>query len=472
MLERMMDAGVDAFRLNFSHGTDEDHRSTLRRIRAAAQLVRREIAIVADLQGPKIRIGDLTSPSIRLADGAEWTLDTSGRPGDERRASIDLAPLAEAAQRGDQILLGDGSVELKVLRVEESALVTRVIHGGTVAPHAGAFLPHAELRPEILGPKDLSDLSIALREGADFIALSFVRDGSDLLSARKRLESAGSPEVGLIAKIERAVALDHLDEILDASDGIMVARGDLGIAVPLERLALEQKRLIARANAQQRAVIVATQVLLSMVNSPRPTRAEATDVANAVLDGADAVMLSEESAVGAYPVDAVGWLDRICRATESAAARGLVDLRRPAEPTRAVEQSLAQAAVELAESARAVAIVVPTYSGRTARLVASRRPSMPVIALSAMASTRRKLALTWGVQAFGAPRHLALLRLRALAQSIVRTHPGIRRVGPIVVTAGYPVEGRPTNLVTVVNPDEPTPRRRRDSGRPVDHHLP
>jgi pyruvate kinase len=472
MLARMIEAGVDAFRLNFSHGTDEEHRSTLRRIRAAARQARREIAVVADLQGPKIRIGDLTSPSIRLANGGEWTLDTSGRPGDDRRASIDLALLAGAARRGDQILLGDGSVELKVVRLEEKALVTRVVHGGTVAPHAGVFLPHADLRPEILGPKDLSDLSIALREGVDFIALSFVRDGSDLQSARERLRRAGSPEVGLIAKIERAVALDHIDEILDASDGIMVARGDLGIAVPLERLALEQKRLIARANAKHRSVIVATQVLLSMVNSSRPTRAEATDVANAVLDGADAVMLSEESAVGRYPVDAVGWLDRICRATESAAARGQVVLHRTAEPTRVVEQSVAQAAVELAESARAVAIVVPTHSGRTARLVASRRPTMPVIALSAIASTRRKLALTWGVHAFSVPQHLDLLRLRALAQTIVRTHPEIRRAGPIVVTAGYPVEGRPTNLVTVVNPDEPSQRGRGGSSRPVNHGVP
>ena len=452
VLARLLDAGVDAFRLNFSHGTDAEHRLALRKLRTVATLRAREIAIVADLQGPKVRIGDLTTPNVRLVDGADWKLDATGIPGDSHRASVDLPELAGAAHRGDRILLGDGSVELKVLGTEGNVLLARVIHGGSVAPHAGVFLPNARLRREILGPKDLSDLSIALRGGADFVALSFVRDGADLESARRRIGRAGFPEVGLIAKIERAEALDDIDGILDASDGIMVARGDLGITVPLERLALEQKRLVARANAKHRTVIVATQILLSMLNSPRPTRAEATDVANAVLDGADVVMLSEESAIGAYPVEAVGWLDRICRATESAAARGEVDLHRSVEPAGSVEQSVALAAVELAESLRAAAIVVPTHSGRTARLVASQRPATPVIALSARSSTRRQLALTWGVEAFEAPPHLDLLRLRELAQNIVRAHPGVRREGPIVVTAGYPVEGWPTNLVTVVGP--------------------
>jgi pyruvate kinase len=449
-LARLLAAGVDAFRLNFSHGSDAEHREVMRRIRGVATARHREISIVADLQGPKIRIGDLARPSVRLATGADWSLDTSGRPGDERRVSVGLPELRRAAGRGDRVLVGDGGVELRVLRAEREGLLTRIVHGGTVTPHAGLYFSNAELRAELLGPKDLRDLALALREKADFVALSFVRQAADVRSVRGRLRRAGHPEVGLIAKIERAEALENLDSIAETADAIMVARGDLGVAVPLERLALEQKRVVALANARHRPVIVATQVLLSMVTAPRPTRAEATDVANAVLDGADAVMLSEESAIGAFPVEAVGWLDRICRATEVAAARGAVDLRRSTERPDGVDHSIAHAAVELAASLRAAAIVVPTYSGRTARLVAARRPSTPILAISPVRSTRRQLSLTWGVEAHAVARHLDLLRLREEARRVVRAHPTIRSDGPIVVTAGYPVEGHPTNLVTVV----------------------
>ncbi|HUI38215.1 MAG TPA: pyruvate kinase, partial [Thermoplasmata archaeon] len=247
------------------------------------------------------------------------------------------------------------------------------------------------------------------------------------------------------------------DRILSVADGIMVARGDLGIEVPLERLALEQKRLVTHANAANRVVIVATQMLLSMITSPRPTRAEATDVANAVLDGADAVMLSEESAVGHYPVEAVNWLDRICRTTEAAAARGELTIRVPPSRDRAQERSVADAAVDLAASMRAGAIVTPTHSGRTARLVASRRPSTPVVALSSQRSTRRQLSLTWGVEARRTPEHLTLLDLRAYAQRTLRGRPQIHPGVPVVLTAGYPIEGRPTNLVTVLRWGEAPP---------------
>jgi pyruvate kinase len=447
---RLLSAGVDAFRVNFSHGTDAEHRTTFRQVRAVAANRRREVAIVADLQGPKIRIGELATPTMRLRPGAEWTLDSTGRTGDERRVSATIPDIEGAGRAGDRILVGDGSVELRVVRRERGRLVTRVIHGGIVRPHAGLSLPNAHLRTELLGPKDRSDLTIALREGADFVALSFVRNGQDVRGARDRIDRAGFRDVGVIAKIERPEALGEFGRILDEADGIMVARGDLGIAVPLERLALEQKRLVSEANARHRPVIVATQVLLSMVTSPRPTRAEATDVANAVLDGADAIMLSEESAIGAYPAEAVRWLDRICRTTESAASRGEVELHRPAERDEGIDPLVARGAVDLAEALSAAAIVVPTHSGRTARLVAARRPRSPVLALSTLGSTRRKLSLTWGVEALSVPRHLNLVRLSEEARRIVRARPGIGRSGPIVLTAGYPVEGRPTNLVTVI----------------------
>ena len=341
-----------------------------------------------------------------------------------------------------------------------------MVHGGLITPHAGLFLPSAHLRTEILGPKDRADLRIALSEGIDFVALSFVRQASDISSVRHQLDHSGHRQVGLIAKIERAQALERIHSILEAADGIMVARGDLGIEVPLERLALEQKRLVAQSNAAHKLVIVATQMLLSMITSPRPTRAEATDVANAVLDGADAVMLSEESAVGQYPMESVGWLDRICRATELAAVRGEVTIRVPTVSDRALEHSVAQAAVDLADTLGAAAIITPTHSGRTARLVASRRPRTP---------GTRPLQRAGGppppradVGGADSPDPQAPIAGRPQgpcdpARSRAPWHPG--RL-PVVMTAGYPIEGRPTNLVTVLTAHDPGAPRPPPRGHP------
>jgi len=299
--------------------------------------------------------------------------------------------------------------------------------------------------------------TVAVAEGIDFLALSFVRDSADMMAARRWLDQQPrGKDVGLIAKIERAEALKRIDGILADSDGIMVARGDLGIEVPLERLALEQKELIGRANAAGRFAIVATQVLLSMVDSPRPTRAEATDVANAVLDGTDALMLSEESTVGHYPVEAVQWLDRIARATEVAFdPRRTRELVRafPSDLTAASERSVATAAVALAEGVNASMIVTPTHSGRTARLIAGLRPSCPVVALSRRSSVRRRLALVRGVEARSTPTEGNIMDLRHQAVELARSE-GRANSGPIVLTLGFPVDGRPTNLVTLVDPSE------------------
>lgn len=399
-----------------------------------------------------------------------WTLDTTGTVGDDHHASVTFPDLPRAARAGDPLLIGDGTIELIVESVEKGALVTRVVHGGVLTPHAGLYLPRARLRTEILGPKDRADLALALEEGVDFLALSFVRDGRDVQGVRRRIRSLrGGGDVGLIAKIERAEALHDIRGILDASDGIMVARGDLGIEVPLERLATEQKRLVAESNAAGKFVIVATQMLLSMVSSPRPTRAEATDVANAVLDGADAVMLSEESAVGRFPTEAVAWLDRIARATEVAMASGEVRARPLALVPSRLEESVAEAAVHLAADARAGSIVTPTHSGRTARLIACRRPSTPILALTSQRATRRQLALVWGVTAREAPPHQTLLELRRSAQTAARELVAARTGDRLVLTAGYPIEGRPTNLVTVMEvepPGETSRRRARRGGRP------
>ncbi len=449
----LLGAGADALRLNFSHGTSEEQRKILRRIHAVARRLSREIAIVADLQGPKIRIGEIGGGTVTLEDGARWVLDRASVPGSAERVRVEVPHLASAAQPGDPILLGDGAVELVAESVSPEAIVGRVVHGGTVTSHAGLFLPKAHLRTSILGPKDQSDLRLALEEGVDYVALSFVRTERDVRTARKRVLKLGGEGVGLVAKIERAEALSRIDAILEEADAIMVARGDLGIEVPLERLALEQKHLVARANAHGKPVIVATQMLLSMMHSPRPTRAEATDVANAVLDGADALMLSEESAVGPFALEAVRWLDRIALSTEVAAVLEEVAIHSsPPVGQEGSEWAVASAAVHLASEIRARAIVTPTHSGRTARLVSAKRPTCPVVALSSVPATRRRLAILWGVVARPSPKHLTLLQLRELAGR--ESQPFAARADqPAVLTAGFPVEGRPTNLVTVVDGD-------------------
>lgn len=458
-LVRLLEAGVDSFRLNFSHGSDAEHRATLRRVRSAGRVVGREIAIVADVQGPKIRIGDLEGNEITLRRGQRWTLDEEPRPGTTRRVGVAIPGFAGAAHAGDPVLLGDGNVELVVRAAGAHAIETRVVNGGSVSAHAGLFLPRAHLRTSILGPKDRRDARIAAEEGADFLALSFVRSAKDIVSARRWLDGLPKGDrLGLIAKIERAEALASIDGILEVADGIMVARGDLGIEVPLERLALEQKMLVHRANAAGKFAIVATQMLLTMLMSPRPSRAEATDVANAVLDGADALMLSEESAIGQFPVEAVEWLDRIAAATEGAFDPKPLRERAAAFPKGATaERSVAAAAVQLAEGSSAAAIVIPTHSGRTARLVSALRPACPILALSSFSTTRRKLSLVSGVLALRTPSHAGLDELRQQAIEVAR-RAGLTGPGPLVLTAGYPVEGRPTNLVTVVEMDTPMAR--------------
>jgi pyruvate kinase len=456
-LAALLNAGADALRLNLSHGSDAEHRESLLQIHQAAKQTGREVAVVADVPGPKIRIGMLAMDEVRLVTGQAWTLDGDRRAGDASRVGLELPSLKNVAKVGDPILLGDGSVELSVTAVHGSSLTTRVTNGGPVRSQAGAFLPHARIRTAAFDASDRRLAAVALEGGIDYLALSFVQDAADLVAARRWLDRRPEGrDVGLIAKIERAEALRSIEGILADCDGIMVARGDLGIEVPLERLALEQKRLVRLANAHGRFVIVATQMLLSMMDSPRPTRAEATDVANAVLDGTDAVMLSEESAVGHYPVEAVQWLGRIAAATDSS-----FDARPVREAIRAVaarappaaDRSVAEAAVTLAEGVGARAIVTPTHSGRTARLVAGLRPSCPVLALSRLSRTRRTLALVRGVEARPSPTYGRLPDLRQQAAEIVRTS-RIPGEGPVVLTAGFPVEGRPTNLVTLVELDD------------------
>jgi len=481
-LEQMIHAGVDAFRINFSHGSLTEHRTYLRRIRRAARAKGRYKAVLGDVQGPKIRLGPIDSGSLRLVPGQRWILDTDvRRPGNGQRVGAQVPRIAEAARVGDPVILGDGLIDLVVDEVGPQALRTHVVHGGVVSSQAGIYFPRAHLRTSVISAADKENISLGVAEGLDYLGLSFVRDGRDVQAARRVLDALpGGDGVGIVAKIERAEALEHLEEILDFADGIMVARGDLGIEVPLERLALEQKRMIRAAHRAGRFSIVATQMLMSMVHAPRPTRAEATDVANAVLDGADAVMLSEETAIGEFPLEAIGWLDRLASATESSIVPANFRDDEALPPRgHLLERAVARAAVNLAEGVGARAIVAPTHSGRTARWIASLRSAIPLVALSQRAETLRRLSLIWGVVAREAPeRSGGLVELRSSASRLVASEfPG---PGPIVLTAGFPVEGRPTNLVTLVEApssrspgsNEETggsrsPRRRRHQGAPI-----
>jgi pyruvate kinase len=465
----LITAGADALRLNLAHGTPEEQRAYLRAMHAAARQSGREIAIVADVPGPKIRIGALPPEGIRLVVGEAWTFDTKPAPGDTRRVRLELPSFRGAAKPDDPILLGDGSVELRVVSAGSDSITAQVVNGGMVRSHAGAYLPRARLNAGAFDADDRKRAEVALAEGIDFLALSFVRDSVDVASARRWLDKQPEGgEVGLIAKIERAEALKSFDGILADSDGIMVARGDLGIEVPLERLPIEQKDLIGRANAAGKFAIVATQVMLSMVDSPRPTRAEVTDVANAVLDGADAIMLSEESTVGHFPAEAVRWIDRIARVTE-----GTFDPRRTrelvrgfhAKPETVSERSVAAAALSLAEGVHASVIVAPTHTGRTARLIAALRPNCPVVALTRRSTVRRKLALIRGVEARPSPTQGRMMELRHQAIELARTE-GLAQLGPIVLTLGFPVDGRPTNLVTLVDPSEAPVEKKRAGSNP------
>ncbi|MCI4367042.1 MAG: pyruvate kinase [Thermoplasmata archaeon] len=459
---QLVRAGADGFRINCSHGDSADHRSLIALGRSAGEAGGRTVFLVADLQGPKMRLGAIAPSPIQLRTGQSWTLDDRRTVGGATRALAEVPHLREAANPGDPVLLGDGGVELRVTSVGVAGVATRVVSGGPVSSHAGVFLPRAKIRTAVLSPKDRADLAMAIEEKVDYVALSFVRSGRDLeIAQRAARRFAGSSGPAWIAKIERGEALREIDGILAHTDAIMVARGDLGIEVPLERLALEQKRLILKARRACVPAIVATQMLLSMVTTSRPTRAEATDVANAVLDGADAVMLSEESAVGAHPVEAVGWLNRIARVTE---ADGIPDFPHPpiapSSTLASPERAVADAALRLARDLSARMIVTPTHSGRTARMVSGGRPRMPIVAISNHAEVRRRLALVWGVIPHNVPDHLDLSGLRDYAARELSRLKGIAGEGPIVLTAGYPVEGRPTNLVTVVEPEGARPSLR------------
>ncbi len=439
-LEQLLANGVDVARLNFSHGSHADHAATLGRIRAASRHLGKPVAVLQDLQGPKIRTGPLKAgrAGVTLVTGQRIDITTAGEVvGDEHLVSTTYLHLAEDVKPGDRLLIDDGLLELRVLSTDGVKVTAEVVEGGPLGENKGINLPGVALRTEAMSDKDKADLAFGLANGVDAVALSFVRTAQDVLLCRRLMEQAGRV-VPVIAKIEKPEALDEIDAILAAADGLMVARGDLGVEIAPERVPGIQKMLCQKANALGKPVIIATQMLNSMIDHPRPTRAEASDVANGIWDGADAVMLSGETASGRHPLAAVQMMDRIVREAEATAGTRRVPGLTEAVPAP-MDEVVAAAACRAAGSSGAVAVCCFTMSGSTARLLAHFRPAVPVVAFSTDQSVRRRCALYWGViPALMEPVKNADAMAEAVAERLVAD--GIARPGDrLVLVYGSPV---------------------------------
>jgi pyruvate kinase len=442
--QELVAAGVDVVRLNLSHGTLAMHETMVSNARRAATASNRALGVLADLQGPKIRLGSLAGGPVQLWPGDEFVVTTLDVPGNTHEVSTNYPGLPDDVRVGDHLLVDDGKIALQVVRVADARVTTRVVNGGRLSDHKGMNLPNVTLNLPSLTDKDKADLTWALRLGVDAVALSFVRSPEDADAVRQMMDAVGVRRP-VIAKIERPEAVDRLESILDAFDGLMIARGDLGIELPLEAVPAVQKRAIELAREAAKPVIVATQMLESMVGGPRPTRAEVSDVANAVLDGADAVMLSAETSIGRYPVEAVQMMHRIVTASEAPEARLPNGLAPDSTNQRATaSDALAAAATTIGEAIGAAALVAFTVSGATARRLAQHRPRLPLLVFTPTEEVRNQLSLIWGVEAFRAHDVQSTDALVASIDASLIRH-GRARVGdPIVLVTGSRLAGPAT----------------------------
>jgi pyruvate kinase len=433
-LRQLVGAGMDVARFNLSHGSHDEHEERYRRVRAAAALAGRNVGVLVDLQGPKIRLGTFDQGSVQLHTGDEFTITTDQVSGDAKRSSTTHIGLTADVSPGDTVLIDDGKLALEVERVQGADVVTRVVEGGSVSDHKGINLPGAAVSVPAMSEKDADDLRWGLRVGADMIALSFVRAAGDIAAVHKIMDSE---EIWLpvIAKIEKPQAVENLEEIVDAFDGVMVARGDLGVELPLWDVPLVQKQAVALARRRAKPVIVATQMLESMISSPRPTRAEASDVANAVLDGTDAVMLSGETSVGRYPIEAVSTMARIVETVEDRALDRIPPL---GTKPRTKGGAITRAAAEVADVLDAKYLVAFSQTGDSARRMARLRSPIPLLAFTPLESTRNQLALLWGIEAFLVPEvshtDAMVLQVDRMLLEMARC----RRGDVVVIVAGSP----------------------------------
>ncbi|MHA1107981.1 MAG: pyruvate kinase [Alphaproteobacteria bacterium] len=394
MIRRLFEAGADVFRLNFSHGSHAEHAQRIAAIRALESEFGRPIGILTDLQGPKLRIGKLVGGTTRLAAGRPYRLDLSQEPGDDNRAPLPHPEVFAALEAGTDLLLDDGKLRLRVTECGEDYALTEIVTGGTLSDHKGVNVPNVVLPVSPLGAKDREDLSFALDQHVDWIGLSFVQRPEDVAEARKLVAGRAA----ILSKLEKPSAIERLEEIITLSDAVMVARGDLGVELPPEDVPSLQKQIIRACRQAGKPVVVATQMLESMINAPAPTRAEASDVATAVYDGADAVMLSAETAAGNYPVESVEMMERIvARVERDPLYRTILHAEQP-DPEATAPDAITAAARQVAHTISAAAIVTFTTSGSTSLRAARERPDVPILCLTESLATARKLAIAWGIQ--------------------------------------------------------------------------
>lgn len=446
VITALIENGMSVARLNFSHGTHAEHAALAQLIREASTQAGRPVAVLQDLCGPKIRVGEIPASGIQLAAGQKVFLTTDQKPGAAERIPVSYGSLPGQVKAGDRILLADGMMELVVKQISGNEIACQVITGGILTSHKGINLPTSTLDIPALTEKDRRDLIFGLEIGVDFVALSFVRSAADI-HAIKKIILRQNKQTPVIAKFEKHEALNNVDAILTAADGVMVARGDLGVEIPPEHVPNIQKELVHKANALGKPVIIATQMLRSMVESPRPTRAEAADVANAVWDGADAVMLSEETASGQYPVEAVRFMARIAGSAEANYPHARY-LHRP--PHQEMAEAVAYTACVLAQQLNAAAILATTRSGSTAIQISRYRPDRAIIALLPDETAARRLALYWGCIPFIMPIMQDTDEMVEKAASIALAKGQVHKGQKVVITAGRPVwETGTTNMLWV-----------------------
>ena len=449
VMGKMIESGLDVARLNFSHGLPEEHRAAVETIRTLAAQQGRPVAILQDLQGPKIRVGRFPGGKVTLVPGQRFVLHTREGLGDQDQVSISYAGLPNDVVPGQTLLLDDGNLRLRVLQVFPTEIITEVEIGGDLKDHKGINVPGGDLAVSALSEKDIEDLIFGVELGVDWVALSFVGNREDLQLARHYLNRHGS-EAKLVAKIERPGAVARFDEILTEADGIMVARGDLGVEMNPEEVPVVQKRLIAKTRAAGKPVITATQMLESMITNPRPTRAEASDVANAIFDGTDAVMLSAETAAGKYPVEAVSMMSKVAQAVESSPEYFTWLHARPVELRPTTQDAIALAACQVAESLSAKAIVIFTTSGSSVWRVARHRPQVPILALTPYPKVQAQLNLAAGVWPVLAADPKDTDDMVRLALAKVRETGLAAATERVVIAAGVPFAIRgTTNMIRV-----------------------
>lgn len=461
MIQKLFQAGADVFRLNFSHGDHADHAERMAVIREAEQRFRRPIGVLADVQGPKLRVGKFSGGGVFLKPGQPFRLDLNPTTGDSERVNLPHPEIIQAAHPGATLLLDDGKLRLQVVRTGADFLETTVAIGGRLSDRKGVNVPDMALPIPALTEKDRDDLAFALSIGCDFIGLSFVQRPEDVEEARDLVQG----RAWIVSKLEKPQALEHLDAIIQLSDAVMVARGDLGVELPPEAVPIAQKRIVRRARQLGRPVIVATQMLESMISAPTPTRAEASDVATAVFDGADAVMLSAETAAGQYPLEAVGMMDRIIgRVEQDDGWRDGMDATRP-EPEHVTSDAICAAAAEVARNVEAPAIAALTQSARTVLRISRQRPTAPILGLTPIEGVARRLALAWGVHAVIAPDAHTMTEAVGQAMSLARRDGFLEFDQSLVVVAGVPFgKAGATNALRVATLKRETAAEPEDAG--------